>query len=102
MNSKRIAQVLLCRCSQNKKLFGITLEKRTGTEWELMYSYPLDEERIKSEGFDKNEITAELYLSPSFIGCPFCRTVSFFQCGVCNRLNCDKEGNLSAKKMCMV
>lgn len=91
MSVKKIAQVLLCRCSQNKELFGITLEKRADGDWNMAYSYPINENRAKSEGFDSNKITASLYLLNSFKGCPFCGSISFFQCGVCNRISCKKN-----------
>ena len=93
MASKKIAQVLLCRCIKNKKLFGITLEKRTGNDWEMIYSYPIDEQHMKSERFDQNQITAAMYLSSMFLGCPFCRCKSFFQCGICDRINCNGDSN---------
>lgn len=94
MASKKIAQVLLCRCSKNQQLFGITMEKRTADEWEMMYSYPIEEQRAKFEGFDKNTIKADIYLSPCFKGCPFCQNMSFFQCGICDKINCDDKNNV--------
>jgi len=96
MAVKKVAQILLCRCSKNKELFGITMEKRTRNDWEMMYSYPMDEERVAFEGFDKDTITASMYFSPKFVGCPYCRTLSFFQCGICNRINCNPKDNSSA------
>ncbi|MBR1592031.1 MAG: hypothetical protein IJ666_03355 [Ruminococcus sp.] len=97
MASKKVAQLLLCRCSRNKELFGITMEQRTSNEWEFMYSYPIEEKRTESEGFDSNTVTASMYFSSSFAGCPYCRTLSFFQCGICHRINCNPKDGDSAE-----
>lgn len=93
MASKKIAKVLLCRCSENKKLFGITIEKRTDGDWDMMYSYPIDEQRARSEGFDKTSITADIYTSQSYVGCPFCHKKSFVKCGNCGKITCHNSGD---------
>ncbi|MBR1592032.1 MAG: hypothetical protein IJ666_03360 [Ruminococcus sp.] len=93
MTSKKIAQVLLCRCSKNKNLFGITIEKRNDDNWDMMYSYPIDEERAKSEGFDMTSIVADVYSTASYGGCPFCKQTNFVRCGGCGQISCHTTGN---------
>lgn len=95
MDSKKIAQVLLCRCNQNKKLFGITIEKRPDGNWNMMYSYPMDEQRAKFEEFDKTSITADIYKGYSYKGCPFCQKQSFVKCGNCGKITCHTIGTAS-------
>jgi len=92
MAATRIAQVLLCRCNQNKKLFGITIEKRTDGDWNMMYSYPIDEQHAKSEGFDKTSITADIYSTTSYPGCPYCQKKNFVRCGTCGKITCHTNG----------
>lgn len=93
MSEKKIAQVILCRCSQNKKLFGITIEKRTDGDWNMVYSYPIDEKRAKAEGFENTSITADIYTDSRYLGCPYCQKRGFVKCGTCQKPTCHTNGN---------
>lgn len=85
---KVIANVLLARCKKNKQLYGITIEKIDSTKWEMKYSYPIDENRAKSEGFDKTSISADCYAADCYPGCPYCGSLGFVKCGKCGKLTC--------------
>lgn len=90
---KKVAQVLLCRCGQNKNLFGITIEQRNDDDWNMMYSYPIDEQRAKSEGFENTSITADIYTVFQYQGCPYCRKRGFVKCGSCGKITCHTTGD---------
>jgi len=88
---KIIANVLLARCKNNKRLYGITIEQDTPQLWNMKYSYPIDEHRAKSEGFDKTKITADCVAANDFPGCPFCGSMGYVKCGQCGKLTCYKD-----------
>ena len=49
---KKEASVILAKCSQGQKLYGIRIEKREG-DWIRTWAFPLKEEMAEKEGFDK-------------------------------------------------
>lgn len=82
------AQVILARCKKSKQLYGITIEQVNGNEWEMKYSYFIDEARARSEGFDKSIITADCYAADIYPGCPNCGSSGYVKCNYCGKLTC--------------
>ena len=94
MNKKKIeAQVILCRCQEDKSLFGITIEKSDDKNWSMKYSYPIDEKRAKNEGFNKSVIKADIIPDSIYKGCPKCGRKSLVKCGTCGKLTCYSDEN---------
>lgn len=83
-----VAQVLLTRCKKSKQLYGITIEQRNGKEWEMMYSFEIDEKHAKSEGFDKMMINADCYAGNTYRGCLSCGALGYVKCYSCGKLTC--------------
>jgi Zn finger protein HypA/HybF involved in hydrogenase expression len=84
---KKIASVVLAKCQQNKKIFGIRCEKTTNS-WNLTWAFPIDEKKSVSEGYGETLIKGELSFSCQYPGCPYCKASSFFQCGKCHKIGC--------------
>lgn len=86
------AQVILARCNRSKRLFGIRLQEDRNSTWRFTWSYPIDESRAKSEGFDKaiTDIRFGEY-EEDYPGCPYCHAGGLTQCG-CGKLTCTDNG----------
>ena len=80
------ANVMLARCTEHKKLFGIRIEKREG-DWVRTWAFPIDEARAKNEGFDKTEISGSLKPAAEYPGCPYCKNIFLLQC-TCGKMLC--------------
>ena len=84
-----VANVILARCAEYQKLFGIRIEKQ-GEDWLRTWAFPIDEVRAKHEGFDKTEISGSLEVTPDYPGCPYCNGVFLLQC-TCGKMICCKN-----------
>jgi hypothetical protein len=80
------ATVILARCSKTKKLFGIRVEKRE-KQWYMTWAFPIDEEKAKHEGFNKNKVNLG-GVDDNYPGCPYCGDEGFGQCGSCEKNGC--------------
>ncbi len=81
------ANVILARCDENKKLYGIRIQEKNG-DWIRTWAFPIKEEIARQEGFDKVEINGSFAHTEDFPGCPYCHTKQFFVCGKCRKINC--------------
>lgn len=79
--------IAICKCSSNRELYGIRLEKRRNN-WEYTWTFPISERAAKSEGFDSTMISGPFAQGEEYPGCPYCKTINFFCCGTCGKLNC--------------
>ena len=80
------AKVILARCSENRKCFGIRIEQQ-GRDWVRTWAFPIDERKAKREGFDANTVTGSMNALDGYPGCPHCGANGFIQCG-CERIAC--------------
>lgn len=89
------AQVILARCNRSKRLYGIRLQEERDKTWRFTWSYPIDESRAKSEGFDRS-ISNIMFgeYDDDYPGCPYCHADGFIRCS-CGKLTC-MEGNESS------
>ena len=81
------AKVVIARCSNTKKSFGIRIEQR-GNSWVPTWAFPIDECKIKREGFEadsqSNPMTGQ---DEKYPGCPHCGRMSRCGCN-CNKIGC--------------
>lgn len=84
------AQVLIAKCRNSKKTFGIRVERRD-EGWCLTWAFKIDEKMASREGFEKTKISGNFYMDEEFPGCPYCGAMDFIQCG-CKKLTCYDEG----------
>ena len=82
------AQVFLARCKNSRGLYGNRIQKDNG-QWVANWSFPISENRAKSEGFDKVKIKIDnnFIWSEEYKGCPYCNSSGIFHC-VCGKLTC--------------
>ena len=81
------AKVILMKCPEAKRTFGVRVEERSG-DWFRTWAFPIDEGRASHEGYDKTKITGNLIADDGFNGCPYCRSERFVLCGRCGKLSC--------------
>ncbi|MCL1789227.1 MAG: hypothetical protein FWG33_02620 [Oscillospiraceae bacterium] len=91
------ANVMLARCAEHKKLFGIRIERRNG-DWVRTWAFPIDETRAKHEGFDKTEISGSLDPTPEYPGCPYCKNIFLLQCTCGKMICCEPNSGDESKK----
>lgn len=88
MNEIPHVVVVLSRCNQSHRLFGIRLEERARNCWIADWAFAIKESYARKEGYDQGEIRGLFALDEAFPGCPYCRAMSHWKCGRCNKLNC--------------
>ena len=57
---KKTASVILAKCNQGKKLYGIRIEKRED-DWVRTWAFKLQEDMAEKEGFDKTSFSGSFY-----------------------------------------
>jgi hypothetical protein len=87
MAGKKEAVVVLCRCGEAQKTFGITAEKMDADSWKFVWAFPIKEKNAKQEGYDKTRIEGKLYNSDEYPGCPYCHRSRIIICD-CGRIGC--------------
>ena len=81
------AKVLLAKCRENGQMFGIRAEKRKN-DWIRTFTFKVDEERAKNEGFNETSISGTFDKTEDYPGCPYCQKMEFFTCPTCGKLTC--------------
>jgi len=84
------AKVILARCSQNRACFGIRIEQR-GHEWVRTWSFPLDENKARREGYNAASTVTMSGIDDNYPGCPFCKNIGIVQCA-CDKIGCGGGG----------
>jgi len=88
------AKVILARCSQSRKSFGIRIEQR-GNNWIMTWAFPVDEHKALREGYSANSaVTMSGEKDANFPGCPCCRSDSIVLCE-CGKIGC--QGGVKQK-----
>lgn len=87
MKEVREAVIVLCKCGEAHKSYGIRAEKITPRHWEFTWAFPIKDASAKREGYDKTEIGGEIDFSTEYPGCPYCGKRGFTLCS-CGHLNC--------------
>lgn len=82
------AAVILAKCSNSKRIYGIRTQKMPDGDWWRTWAFPLDENRAKSEGYDETKAQGNLYHTEEYPGCPYCGTKGFVQCNQCQKISC--------------
>lgn len=85
MKSKE-AVVIIAKCKESKKAYGIRVEKR-GNDWYRTWAFKIGEKSAKREGFDKTVINGRFQADIEYNGCPHCGTKEFTRCS-CGKISC--------------
>lgn len=99
--SKVEATVVLAKCCKTGKTYGNRVEKKSDGNWHFTWSFKIDDNRAKSEGYEKTSVKGNVFLDESYKGCPYCGASGWFSCGNCGKLTCnDGNKNVVTCKWC--
>lgn len=87
MSEKNRAKVILMKCPEGDKIYGVRIEEYEG-DWYRTWAFPLDPKKASREGYDKNRFSGNLWPADEYPGCPHCKSVSFLKCETCGKLSC--------------
>jgi hypothetical protein len=79
--------IVLSRCSQSRRPFGIRFEERAVGQWLADWAFSLKDDAARREGYDRSTLAGTFGFEADFPGCPSCRAKSCFKCG-CGKVGC--------------
>lgn len=100
MNKITEAVVVLSKCGEVHKTYGIRAEKKAANSWEFTWAFPIKVSSAKREGYDKTNVGGYIQCSEDYPGCPFCGRANFVVCN-CGHISCKiVQGDLFACEWC--
>lgn len=87
MNEFKEAVIVLAKCGENHKTYGMRVEKHGNDNWLVTWAFPIKESSAKREGYDKTTIRGNIRFSDDYPGCPFCGGTQLTVCS-CGHLGC--------------
>ena len=84
------ASVILGRCPQGGRTYGMRIEKMEDGDWWRTWAFPVQDSQAEREGYDRTPVQGNLRGFEGYPGCPYCGTTGFVQCNVCHKLTCWK------------
>ena len=81
------AVVVLSKCPQAHRIYGIRAEKAAQNHWRLTWAFPVKELSAKRESYDRASISGQMEWDPKYPGCPYCGTGSLIICS-CGHVYC--------------
>ncbi|GHO82275.1 TerY-C metal binding domain-containing protein [Dictyobacter formicarum] len=88
--------IVVSRCAQQKKGFCIRLEEKVLGQWFADWAFTIQEQQVRREGYDSNEINGSILLDKDYPGCPYCESVSIVLCRACDKVACYDGSNSKA------
>ena len=82
------ATVIVAKCCKTGKLYDNRVEKKSDGKWHFTWSFKLNQDIIKKEGYDKSTIVGAMVNDDSCKGCPYCGNSDWLHCDVCGKMNC--------------
>ena len=87
MNERKEAVILLCKCGEAHKTYGIRAEKNGPDNWIFTWAFPIKEESAKRERYDRVTVKGNISLADDYPGCPYCGGKNPTVCS-CGYLSC--------------
>lgn len=87
MGEQRDAAVVLAKCSEAHKIYGMRVEKFGKDHWIVTWAFPIKDTSAEREGYDKTTIKGNIEFSSDYPGCPYCGGHELTLCS-CGHLNC--------------
>lgn len=88
VNKDREATVLVAKCKETNKPFGIRVEKKEDEKWHETWAFKIAEEAARREKYKEIKIAEGVFqLDPEFPGCPYCGSKRWFICS-CGKIMC--------------
>lgn len=66
------AVVLIAKCGESHKSYGIRMEKTGADRWLTTWAFPIKDSSAKREGYDKIQVKGDISFSDDYPGCPYC------------------------------
>lgn len=82
------ATVLLQKCTQTEKVFGVRVQEMEDGEWYRTWAFPISEECANREGYQNTHIASMLPALDEYPGCPYCKSKRFFYDAYCGKISC--------------
>lgn len=87
MSETNEAVVLLSKCGEVHKTYGIRAEKVASSRWRFTWAFPIKDTSAKREGYDKTSISGNIDCADEYPGCPYCGQRNFVVCS-CGHISC--------------
>lgn len=87
MNKFKEAVVLLAKCGEQHKTYGMRAEKISNDHWIITWAFPIKESAAHREGYDKTTVRGTIEFSSDYPGCPYCGGNSITLCS-CGNVSC--------------
>lgn len=87
MNKVNEAVVVLSKCGESHKSYGMRVEKTGKERWLVTWAFPIKEKAAKREGYDKTTVKGSIVFSDDYPGCPYCGGKVLTVCS-CGHLSC--------------
>lgn len=87
MESIRDAVIVMAKCAEGKRTYGIRTERRDRNAWKMTWCFPINESTARREGYDKTTIAGAVSFSENYPGCPFCGGKAITVCS-CGHIGC--------------
>lgn len=82
------ANVVMAKCKNSHKTYGIRVEKRRDNAWYFTWAFKMDEKVASNEGYEKTKVSGLVYADEEYPGCPDCGGKGWISCGGCRKLTC--------------
>ena len=92
MNEQNEAVIVLCKCAEVHKTYGIRTERQSGDRWSFTWAFPIKEDSARREGYDKSFVKGVITYEENYPGCPYCGGRKWVVCS-CGHLNCSVMKN---------
>lgn len=87
MSEEKEAVIVLCKCGESHKTYGIRAEKICHDNWVFTWAFPIKEDSAKREGYDKSFVKGNITFSAEYPEYPYCGNSNWTVCS-CGHLNC--------------
>ena len=81
------AVVVLSKCAEVHKTYGIRAERVSHNGWRFTWAFPIKEASAKREGYDRTSIGGSIDCTDDYPGCPYCGQSNFTLCD-CGHISC--------------
>ena len=87
MSKVNEAVVVLAKCGEAHKTYGMRVERTGKDHWLITWAFPIKDIAAKREGYDKTSVRGAIEFAAEYPGCPYCGGKELTVCS-CGHLNC--------------
>lgn len=87
MNEHTEAVIVLAKCGESHKTYGMRAERHSKDNWLITWAFPIKETSAKREGYDKATIKGNIQFADEYPGCPYCGGTQLTLCS-CGHSSC--------------